>query len=163
MLIQVESFGFKHGPHASADLVFDVRFLPNPNYDREIGHLDGFCTPIQNYVFSAPVTQEFLRRWEDFLLFLIPQFEAEGKAYLTIAVGCTGGRHRSVCLANWLCERLKEHGFRTSATHRDLVRVAPETTAGQSVVESVNHPKFGAPSQTFGGPLPDEKGAAPGA
>ena len=125
MLIQVESFGFKHGPHAGADLVFDVRFLPNPNYDRDIGHLDGFCQPIIDYVMAPDVTQEFLRRWEDFLEFLIPQFEAEGKAYLTIAVGCTGGRHRSVALTNWLAARLEAAGHRVAASHRDLAAHAP--------------------------------------
>ncbi len=125
MLIQVESFGFKHGPHAGADLVFDVRFLPNPNYDRDIGHLDGFCQPIIDYVMAPEVTQEFLRRWEDFLEFLIPQFEAEGKAYLTIAVGCTGGRHRSVALTNWLASRLEAAGHRVAASHRDLAAHAP--------------------------------------
>ena len=125
MLIQVESFGFKHGPHAGADLVFDVRFLPNPNYDRDIGHLDGFCQPIIDYVLSPDITQEFLRRWEDFLLFLVPQFEAEGKAYLTIAVGCTGGRHRSVALTNWLAARLESAGYRVAASHRDLAAHAP--------------------------------------
>jgi UPF0042 nucleotide-binding protein len=127
MLIQVESFGFKHGPHASADLVFDVRFLPNPNYDREIGHLDGYCQPVIDYVMNREVTGEFLRKWEDFLMFLIPQFEAEGKSYLNIAVGCTGGRHRSVCLANWLTGRLEKAGYRASSTHRDLVRT-PESS-----------------------------------
>ncbi len=125
MLIQVESFGFKHGPHAGADLVFDVRFLPNPNYDRDIGHLDGFCQPIIDYVMAPPVTQEFLRRWEDFLEFLVPQFEAEGKAYLTIAVGCTGGRHRSVALTNWLAAKLEAAGHRVAASHRDLAAHAP--------------------------------------
>ena len=125
LMIQVESFGFKHGPHAGADLVFDVRFLPNPNYDRDIGHLDGFCQPIIDYVLSPAVTQEFLRRWEEFLLFLIPQFEAEGKAYLTIAVGCTGGRHRSVALTNWLAAQLEAAGYRVAASHRDLATHAP--------------------------------------
>ncbi len=126
MLIQVESFGFKHGPPTGADMVFDVRFLPNPNYDREIGHLDGFCQPVIDYVMREPVTQEFLAKWEDFISFLVPQFEREGKAYLTIAVGCTGGRHRSVALSNWLAEKLQNRGFSASATHRDLVRHAPE-------------------------------------
>ncbi|BCM89245.1 nucleotide-binding protein [Abditibacteriota bacterium] len=147
MLIQVESFGFKHGPHASADLVFDVRFLPNPNYDREIGHLDGFEKPVIDYVMREPVTEEFLTHWQDFLSFVIPQFSNEGKAYLTIAVGCTGGRHRSVALSNWLGAWLRDSGFRVQVSHRDLVRgpqtVAPAPTSTQS-----------APSQTFGAPTP---------
>ena len=144
MLIQVESFGFKHGPHASADLVFDVRFLPNPNYDREIGHLDGFEQPVIDYVMREPVTQEFLARWQDFLGFVVPQFGTEGKAYLTIAVGCTGGRHRSVALSNWLGEWLRNSGFRVQVSHRDLVR-GPQTSASSSMQS--------APNQTFGAPL----------
>jgi UPF0042 nucleotide-binding protein len=137
MLIQVESFGFKHGPPTGADLVFDVRFLPNPNYDREIGHLDGFCQPVIDYVMREPITAEFLAKWEDFVSFLVPQFEKEGKAYLTIAVGCTGGRHRSVCLSNWLADKLTQRGFRANAGHRDLVRHAPApVTAVAAATES---------------------------
>ena len=144
MLIQVESFGFKHGPHAGADLVFDIRFLPNPNYDRDIGHLDGFCQPIIDYVMAPAVTQEFLRRWEDFLEFLIPQFEAEGKAYLTIAVGCTGGRHRSVALTNWLAARLEAAGHRVAGSHRDLAAHAPAIT---DVADNSSHAEAQAKAQ----------------
>jgi len=122
LLVQVESFGFKHGPHASADLVFDVRFLPNPNYDRDIGHLDGYAQPVIDYVLREQVTQQFLRHWQDFLGFVVPQFQREGKAYLTIAIGCTGGRHRSVALSNWLGAWLESQGFRVKVSHRDLVR-----------------------------------------
>jgi UPF0042 nucleotide-binding protein len=136
MLIQIESFGFKHGPPAGADLVFDVRFLPNPNYDREIGHLDGFCQPVIDYVMRESITAQFLEKWEDFISFLVPQFEKEGKAYLTIAVGCTGGRHRSVCLSNWLAERLRQLGFRANSTHRDLVRHAPTPLADNTTAAS---------------------------
>jgi len=153
MLIQVESFGFKHGPHASADLVFDVRFLPNPNYDREIGHLDGFEQPVIDYVMRESVTQEFLGRWQDFLGFVVPQFATEGKAYLTIAVGCTGGRHRSVALSNWLGDWLRNSGYRVQVSHRDLVR-GPQPVA--------THPMQSAPNQTFGAPLsaPTGEGAS---
>lgn len=150
LLIQVESFGFKHGPPNAADLVFDVRFLPNPNYDREIGHLDGFCQPVIDYVMNNDVTSEFLRRWEDFILFLVPEFEREGKAYLTIAVGCTGGRHRSVCLANWLSQRLREHGYRATSGHRDLVRHAPVETPAVPPREPA--PSNAAQVQTFEAP-----------
>lgn len=149
MLIQIESFGFKHGPPTSADLVFDVRFLPNPNYDREIGHLDGFCQPVIDYVMRESITGQFLEKWEDFISFLVPQFEKEGKAYLTIAVGCTGGRHRSVCLSNWLADRLRQQGYPANSTHRDLVRHAPTpVTEGRAVDGSAadsNRPQ----SQTF--------------
>ncbi|RYG94409.1 MAG: hypothetical protein EON57_18370, partial [Alphaproteobacteria bacterium] len=78
-----------------------------------------------DYVMREPITAEFLARWEDFIAFLVPQFEKEGKAYLTIAVGCTGGRHRSVCLSNWLADKLSKRGFRANSSHRDLVRHAP--------------------------------------
>ncbi len=144
MLIQIESFGFKHGPPTGADMVFDVRFLPNPNYDREIGHLDGFCQPVIDYVMREPITGEFLAKWEDFISFLVPQFEKEGKAYLTIAVGCTGGRHRSVALSNWLAERLQNHGFRANATHRDLVRHAPAAPAPEVAPAMPQTQTFGA-------------------
>jgi UPF0042 nucleotide-binding protein len=96
MQIRVESFGFKHGVPVDVDLVFDIRFLPNPNYDRVIGHLDGHCEPVIDYVMRESVTQEYLKVLGDYVFFCVPQFEKEGKSYLTIAIGCTGGRHRSV-------------------------------------------------------------------
>lgn len=126
MLIRVESFGFKHGSPHDADLVFDLRFLPNPNYDRVIGHLDGNHQPVIDYVMREPVTQEFLQRFGSLIHFCVPQFEKEGKSYLTIALGCTGGRHRSVVLANWLAEELRVRGHRVSVNHRDLDRSAAE-------------------------------------
>jgi UPF0042 nucleotide-binding protein len=126
MQIRVESFGFKHGAPADADLMFDVRFLPNPNYDRVIGHLDGHCSPVIDYVMRENVTQEFLPKFYDFISFCVPQFEKEGKAYLTIAIGCTGGRHRSVVLTNWLANKLREQGHNVHVGHRDLDRSARE-------------------------------------
>jgi UPF0042 nucleotide-binding protein len=127
MLVQIESFGFKHGLPQDADIVFDVRFLANPNYDREIGHLDGFHQPIIDYVMREPLTQQFLKHLGDFVSFCAPQFEKEGKAYATIAIGCTGGRHRSVVLTNWLAELLRAQGHRVSTNHRDVHRSAIET------------------------------------
>jgi UPF0042 nucleotide-binding protein len=126
MLVQIESFGFKHGLPNDADLVFDVRFLKNPNYDREIGHLDGYCEPVIDYVMREPLTQEFLQHLDSFVGFCLPQFEKEGKAYLSVAIGCTGGRHRSVVLTNWLASQLQERGYNARATHRDLRRRAPQ-------------------------------------
>jgi UPF0042 nucleotide-binding protein len=126
MQIRIESFGFKHGLPTDADLMFDVRFLPNPNYDREIGHLDGNCQPVIDYVMNDPVTQEFLQKLGDLIYFCVPHYEAEGKSYLTIAIGCTGGRHRSVVLTNWLARGLCERGFSATASHRDLDRSAVE-------------------------------------
>jgi UPF0042 nucleotide-binding protein len=126
MLIRVQSFGFKHGLPTDADLVFDLRFLPNPNYDREIGHLDGTCQPVIDYVFRNEVTHKYLEKLHDLLEFTVPQYEKEGKSYLSIAVGCTGGRHRSVAISNWLAEDLSKLGHRATATHRDLDRSARE-------------------------------------
>ena len=122
MLVQIESFGFKHGAPSDADLVFDVRFLPNPNYDPQIGHLSGNDQPVIDYVLREPLTQQYQNHLRDFLGFCVPQFEREGKAYLSIAVGCTGGRHRSVVLSNWLSAHLREQGFRTGISHRDVAR-----------------------------------------
>lgn len=122
MQIRVESFGFKHGLPQDVDMVFDVRFLPNPNYDREIGHLDGNCQPVIDYVMDAPLTKEYLDKLTSLLFFCMPEFEKEGKSYLTIAIGCTGGRHRSVVLANWLGSQLVEHGHQVRVRHRDLNR-----------------------------------------
>jgi UPF0042 nucleotide-binding protein len=126
MLVQIHSFGFKHGLPTDADLIFDVRFLPNPNYDRAIGHLDGHCQPVIDYVMSDKVTQAFLKHWGDFIDFCMPHYEKEGKAYLSIGIGCTGGRHRSVVLANWLENRLQAGGYRVSVNHRDLHRSSKE-------------------------------------
>lgn len=122
MLVQVESFGFKHGLPQDADLVFDVRFLKNPNYDREIGHLDGYHPTVQDYVLREELTQKFQDQLAGFVEFCLPNFESEGKAYLSIAIGCTGGRHRSVVLTNWLAERLQKQGYRVGRSHRDLHR-----------------------------------------
>jgi UPF0042 nucleotide-binding protein len=126
LLIRVQSFGFKHGLPTDADMVFDLRFLPNPNYDREIGHLDGTCQPVIDYVFRNAVTHKYLEHLHSLLEFCVPQFEKEGKSYLSIAVGCTGGRHRSVAISNWLAEDLRKMGHRASSSHRDLDRSARE-------------------------------------
>jgi len=124
MQIRVESFGFKHGLPQDVDMVFDVRFLPNPNYDKEIGHLDGNCQPVIDYVMNAPLTARFLKKLSSLLFFCVPEFEKEGKSYLTIAIGCTGGRHRSVVLSNWIGEQLSERGHQVRVRHRDLNRSA---------------------------------------
>jgi len=122
MQIRVESFGFKHGLPQDVDMIFDVRFLPNPNYDKEIGHLDGNCQPVIDYVMNAPLTAKYLKKLSSLLFFCVPEFEKEGKSYLTISIGCTGGRHRSVVLANWLGEQLAERGHQVRVRHRDLNR-----------------------------------------
>lgn len=118
--IEIMSFGFKRGIPRAADLLFDVRFLPNPFYIKELGHFTGLDEPVANYVLRHPVTQEFLIKCKDMLAFLLPYYVAEGKHRLVIAVGCTGGAHRSVAIAENLCEFLREQGWQVSITHRDL-------------------------------------------
>ena len=114
------SFGFKHGIPADADLVFDVRFLPNPFYIDELKHQTGNDKPVQDYVLSFPQTKEFLHKLEDMITFLIPYYVKEGKNQLVIAIGCTGGQHRSVTLANALYEKLKDKGdYGLKIYHRD--------------------------------------------
>lgn len=120
LMVSVMSFGFKHGIPADADLVFDVRFLPNPFYIDELKHQTGNDKPVQDYVLSFPQTKEFLHKLEDMITFLIPYYVKEGKNQLVIAIGCTGGQHRSVTLANALYERLKDKGdYGLKIYHRD--------------------------------------------
>lgn len=116
------SFGFKHGVPVEADLVVDVRFLPNPYFVAELKPLTGLDAGVATYVLDRPESQEFLARLESLLEFLLPQYEREGKAYLTIALGCTGGRHRSVALAVTLSKWLAENGFPGRVVHRDVGR-----------------------------------------
>ncbi|HET9179701.1 MAG TPA: RNase adapter RapZ [Terriglobia bacterium] len=122
MLVSVLSFGFKHGVPHDADLVFDVRFLPNPNFVTGLREKSGIDPDVREYVESQALTREFISRVSDLLLFLLPNYVREGKSYLTIAIGCTGGRHRSVALAEHIGEFLEEEGFKTKVVHRDLER-----------------------------------------
>ncbi len=118
--VELLSFGFKRGIPRDGDLVFDVRFLPNPFYIPELGHHTGLDEDVKAYVLGHPVTQAFLTKCLDMLAFLLPNYANEGKHRLVIAVGCTGGAHRSVAIAEYLCEQLKAMGQRASVTHRDL-------------------------------------------
>jgi UPF0042 nucleotide-binding protein len=118
--IHVISFGFKQGVPHEADLVVDVRFLTNPFFDPTLRHLDGESEPIRRFVQGDPEATEFLRRYGELLDYLIPLYEKEGKAYLTIAVGCTGGRHRSVVMARAIFEHLRARDKRVSLAHRDI-------------------------------------------
>ncbi len=123
LMVTVMSFGFKYGIPADADLVFDVRFLPNPFYIEELKHQTGNDKPVQDYVLSFPQTREFLSKLEDMITFLIPYYVKEGKNQLVIAIGCTGGQHRSVTLANALYENLKDKGeYGLKIYHRDAPR-----------------------------------------
>ena len=120
LIVRVVSFGFKYGIPMDADLVFDVRFLPNPYYIDELKHQTGNDAPVHDYVMSFPEAGEFLQKLTDMLQFLIPNYIKEGKHQLVIAVGCTGGKHRSVTLANELYESLHKQGnYGITITHRD--------------------------------------------
>lgn len=122
MQTSVVSFGYKHGIPLDVDIVLDCRFLPNPYWVDELRPLSGLDAPVRDYVLSQPGTIEFLDKVEELLGMILPSFEEEGKSYLTVALGCTGGRHRSVVLANALAERLGARGIRAVSFHRDVDR-----------------------------------------
>lgn len=118
--IAIVSFGFKHGLPTDSDMVFDVRFLPNPQYVESLRPLDGRETAVAQYVFGSPLTQNYLRRLTTFLEFLIPHFVEEGKSQLVVAIGCTGGRHRSVSIAERLAANLRRRNHTVLVEHRDI-------------------------------------------
>jgi UPF0042 nucleotide-binding protein len=120
--ISVMSFGFKHGVPLDVDDVFDVRFLPNPHWVDELRPLTGLDQAVRQYVLEQPDAKEFLSRVDDLLAFLLPGYIKEGKSYLTVAIGCTGGRHRSVALAVEVAQRLRLRGYEPSVIHRDIER-----------------------------------------
>jgi UPF0042 nucleotide-binding protein len=122
MEVEVVSFGFRYGCPEVADLMVDVRFLPNPNFEPDLQDLTGRDPEVARYVMNAGRTQEFLKRLLDFLDYLIPLYEEEGKAYLTIGIGCTGGQHRSVAVAEALEERLGARKIKARVRHRDVDR-----------------------------------------
>ncbi|MCC7155401.1 MAG: RNase adapter RapZ [Bryobacterales bacterium] len=118
--VYVMSFGFRHGVPQESDLVFDVRFLPNPNYVPSLKKLTGRSRAVARFVAGFPQTQQFLSRVSDLLTFLLPYYTQEGKTYLTISIGCTGGRHRSVMMAEEIYGRLKKAGYAVKLNHRDI-------------------------------------------
>jgi RNase adapter protein RapZ len=122
MRVSIRSFGYKNGTPRDADLVLDVRFLPNPHWVPELRDLRGIHQPVSDYVLGSEGAGEFVDRVDDLLEFLIPKFQNEGKSYLSIAVGCTGGHHRSVAIAEELRKRLSAHGINASVRHRDMER-----------------------------------------
>ncbi|MGE5571010.1 MAG: RNase adapter RapZ [Rhodospirillales bacterium] len=124
ILVYVTSFGYRHGVPPDSDLVFDVRFLPNPNYIPQFKKLSGRHPSVARYIRSFPQTTEFIQRISDLLVYLIPHYIREGKSYLTIAFGCTGGQHRSVMMADEIRRRLARCGFKVKATHRDIAKAA---------------------------------------
>jgi UPF0042 nucleotide-binding protein len=118
--IEVTSFGYRHGLPMDSDLVFDVRFLPNPHYIPEFKNKTGRHRGVAGYIRSFPQTAEFVTRIVDLLVYLIPHYVQEGKSYLTISFGCTGGHHRSVMIASEIARRLAKAGYKVKETHRDI-------------------------------------------
>jgi RNase adapter protein RapZ len=120
LMVSLVSFGYRYGLPADSDLVFDVRFLPNPHFIPRLRKFSGRNPKVARYIRSFPQTGQFLRRIESLLMYLVPHYIREGKSYLTIAFGCTGGRHRSVMLAEAVRRSLASHGYTTKVVHRDL-------------------------------------------
>jgi RNase adapter protein RapZ len=122
ILVSCVSFGFRHGVPEEADLVFDVRFLPNPHFVPAFRPLTGRDKRVAKYILSFPQSREFIRRISDLLIYLLPHYINEGKSYLTISFGCTGGQHRSVMIAEEVGKRLHKAGYRLKIMHRDMPR-----------------------------------------
>ena len=120
MLVSLVSFGYKFGVPNDADLMFDVRFLPNPHFIPKLRRFTGRDAQVRKHILSFPQTGEFLRRIQSLLAYLIPHYIEEGKSYLTIAFGCTGGKHRSVMMAEWMKSALEKKGFAARVVHRDI-------------------------------------------
>ncbi len=125
MVVSVVSFGYRYGIPLDADLVFDVRFLPNPHFVPRLRRFTGKDQAVARFIRSFAATGGFLKRLEGLLAYLIPQYISEGKSYLTVAFGCTGGRHRSVLLAEEMKKLLGRHGYAAKVTHRDIQKAAP--------------------------------------
>jgi UPF0042 nucleotide-binding protein len=118
--IAIESFGYKNGLPLDADIVMDVRFLPNPHWDEELRQLTGHAQRVKDFVFQREIAASFLDQFEQLLVGVLPNYQAEGRSYLTIAIGCTGGRHRSVAIAEELARRFSERGISARTSHRDV-------------------------------------------
>jgi UPF0042 nucleotide-binding protein len=120
--VAVESFGFKHGLPLDADIVMDVRFLPNPHWEDDLRPLTGHDPKVRDFVLETSVGSTFVDQFDGLLATLVPQYQAEGRSYLTVAIGCTGGRHRSVAVAEELAARLRQRGVAVRTSHRDVSR-----------------------------------------
>ena len=116
------SFGFKYGSPSEADLLFDVRFLPNPYFVDGLRPLDGRNAEVRDFLDAIDLTHEFMDRLKSFVSFLVPHYAEEGKSYLTVAIGCTGGKHRSVAMAEKLAAHFAEQGVPATVSHRDVGR-----------------------------------------
>ena len=121
-MFAIVSFGYKYGIPIDADLLFDVRFLPNPYWDLRLKPLSGLDEPVRDFVLTSDGAHEYLERLTRLLDFLFPRYVEEGKAHLTIGVGCTGGRHRAVAVAAWLADHYQQQGYHTVVRHRDVAR-----------------------------------------
>ena len=122
MTVSVVSFGFKYGLPLEADLVFDVRFMPNPFYIEDLRPQTGLDRAVADYVFQFPQTRDYMKKLEDLLAFSLPLYAEEGKTSLTVAVGCTGGHHRSVAVTHALAAFVRDQGYQTVENHRDMDR-----------------------------------------
>jgi UPF0042 nucleotide-binding protein len=122
MQLSLVSFGFKHGIPLDVDMVWDVRFLPNPHWEEHLRELSGLDDAVKSFTVDQPLAQEFLVKSQGMLEFLLPAYKAEGKSYLTIAIGCTGGRHRSVAVTEAIGSWLTAYGLQPRITHRDIFR-----------------------------------------
>jgi UPF0042 nucleotide-binding protein len=120
LIISIISFGYKHGIPFNSDIIFDVRFLPNPYFNQNLKSFTGSDAQVKEFVFGSEDTKEFLKRLKELLTFLLPRFVREGKTYLTISVGCTGGKHRSVVIADYIENLVKEQGYEVRCKHRDI-------------------------------------------
>ena len=122
LVISINSFGYKHGIPFNSDIIFDVRFLPNPYFRPELKGKTGLDREVYDFVFASNDSKEYIQKIQDLLSFLLPRFVREGKSYLTISIGCTGGKHRSVAIAEYLERILKEQGHQVRVKHRDIGR-----------------------------------------
>jgi UPF0042 nucleotide-binding protein len=120
MTLQVVSFGYKNGAPIDADIVMDVRFIPNPHYVAALRRKTGLDEAVQKYILAQPIARRFLHDWLKLIAKLLPHYVREGKSYLTIAVGCTGGQHRSVFVTRWLAQNLRSSGHPVQEFHRDI-------------------------------------------
>ncbi|MBR2132175.1 MAG: RNase adapter RapZ [Oscillospiraceae bacterium] len=123
MAVSVVSFGFKHGIPLEADLMFDVRFMPNPFYIDDLRPQTGLDAPVRDYVFSFREAEEFMEKLRDMIAYLLPRYREEGKTVLVIAIGCTGGHHRSVAITHALSQYITSLGYRVTENHRDMTRM----------------------------------------
>jgi UPF0042 nucleotide-binding protein len=122
MQLSLVSFGFKHGIPLDVDMVWDVRFLPNPHWEEHLRELSGLDDAVKSFTIDQPLAQEFLEKVQGMLDFLLPAYQAEGKSYLTVAIGCTGGRHRSVAVTEAIGSWLSAQGQKPRITHRDILK-----------------------------------------